>query len=143
VEPDLAALNKLKSRNAFSFFELLALLKPNLSWTWQVEKFKRVLEIEHRTKTEIVTDKLRSYGVVHRKLIPETIHDASQYANNRTELLLEPARVREHSMRKFKPVHQAQRFLGAHVAVYNLLNLGRYLVWAEHDRHFRLRAFAS
>ena len=31
VEPDLAALNKLKSRNAFSFFELLALLKPNLS----------------------------------------------------------------------------------------------------------------
>lgn len=31
VEPDLAALNKLKSLNAFSFFELLALLKPNLS----------------------------------------------------------------------------------------------------------------
>lgn len=83
--------------------------------------------------------------MVHRKLIPETIDDASQYANNRTELLLElePARVREHSMRKFKPVHQAQRFLGAHVAVYNLLNLGRHLVWAEHDRHFRLRAFAS
>ena len=83
--------------------------------------------------------------MVHRKLIPETIDDASQYANNRTELLLElePARVREHSMRKFKPVHQAQRFLGAHVAVYNLLNFRRHLVWAEHDRHFRLRAFAS
>jgi len=33
-----------------------------------------------------VTDKLRSYGVAHRDLIPDTIHDTSQYANNRAEL---------------------------------------------------------
>ncbi len=30
-------------------------------------------------------------------------------------------------MRKFKSMHQAQRFLGAHAAVYNLFNLGRHL----------------
>ena len=29
---------------------------------------------------EIVMDKLRSYGVAHRELIPEAIHDASRYA---------------------------------------------------------------
>jgi putative transposase len=29
---------------------------------------------------------------------------------------------------------QAQRFLGAHVAVYNLFNLGRHLVSAENYR---------
>jgi transposase-like protein len=34
---------------------------------------------------KIVTDKLRSYAVAHRELIPEAIHDTSQYANNRVE----------------------------------------------------------
>jgi hypothetical protein len=43
-------------------------------------------------------------------------------------------------MRKFKSVKQAQRFLGAHAAVYNLFNLGRHLVSAENYRYFRLRA---
>ena len=46
-------------------------------------------------------------------------------------------------MRKFKLVEQAQRFLGAHAAVYNLFNLGRHLVSAKNYRYFRLRAFAS
>jgi putative transposase len=46
-------------------------------------------------------------------------------------------------MRKFKSVEQAQRFLNAHAAVYNLFNLGRHLVSAENYRYFRLRAFAS
>jgi putative transposase len=44
----------------------------------------------------------------------------------------EPTRVRERVMRKFKSVGQAQKFLGAHAAVYNLFNLGRHLVRAEH-----------
>jgi putative transposase len=46
-------------------------------------------------------------------------------------------------MRKFKSMHQAQRFLGAHAAVNNLFNLGRHLVSAESYRYFRLRAFAA
>jgi putative transposase len=45
-------------------------------------------------------------------------------------------------MRKFKSMEQAQRFLGAHTAVYNLFNLGRHLVSAENYRFFRQRAFA-
>jgi putative transposase len=49
----------------------------------------------------------------------------------------------ERRMHKFKSMHQAQRFLGAHAAVYNLFNLGRHLVSAENYRYFRLRAFAS
>jgi putative transposase len=44
---------------------------------------------------KIVTDKLRSYGVAHRELIPEAIHDKSQYANNRVEQSHEATRVRE------------------------------------------------
>jgi putative transposase len=105
--------------------------------------FTRLLRKHKGEPRKIVTDKLRSYGVAHRELIPETIHDTSQYANNRCELSHEPTRVRERGMRKFKSIHQAQRFLGAHAAVYNLFNLGRHLVSADNYRFFRQRAFAS
>ena len=104
---------------------------------------KRLLKNHKGEPRKIVTDKLRSYGVAHRELIPETIHDTSQYANNRAELSHEPTRVRERGMRRFKSMQQAQRFLGAHAAVYNLFNLGRHLVSAENYRFSRQRAFAS
>jgi putative transposase len=105
--------------------------------------FKRLLRKNKGEPRKIVTDKLRSYGVAHRELIPDSIHDTSQYANNRSELSHQPTRVRERGMRKFKSVVQAQRFLNTHAAVYNLFNLGRHLVSAENYRYFRLRAFAS
>ncbi len=81
--------------------------------------------------------------MAHRALIPDTIHDTNQYANNRAELSHEPTRVRERGMRKFKSKHYAQRFLGARAAIYNLFNLGRHLVSAENNRYFWLPAFAS
>jgi putative transposase len=105
--------------------------------------FKRLLRKHKGEPRKIVTDKLRSYGVAHRELIPKTIHDTTQYANNRAELSHEPTRVWERGMRKFKSIEQAQRFLSAHAAVYNLFNLGRHLVSAENYRTFRVRAFAA
>ncbi len=45
--------------------------------------FKRLLRVSGGEPRRIVTDKLRSYGVAHRELIPDTLHDTSQYANNR------------------------------------------------------------
>jgi putative transposase len=105
--------------------------------------FKRLLRQHKDEPRKIVTDKLGSYYVAHRELLPEAIHDTSQYANNATELSHQPRRMRERGMRKFKSVEQAQRFLGAHAVVYNLLNLGRHLVSAETYRYFRLRAFAT
>jgi putative transposase len=105
--------------------------------------FKKLLKKHHDEPRKIVTDKLRSYGVAHRELIPDTIHDTSQYANNRAELSHQPTRVRERGMRRFKSVAQAQRFLAVHSAVYNLFNLGRHLISARHYRLFRLRALAS
>ena len=105
--------------------------------------FKRLLRASGNEPRRIVTDKLRSYCVAHRELIPDTIHDTSQYANNRAELSHQPTRVRERGMRRFKSIHQAQRFLSTHAAVYNLFNLGRHLISAKHYRFFRQRAFAS
>ena len=98
--------------------------------------FKRLLQVSGDEPKRIVTDKLRSYGVAHRELIPDTIHDTSQYANNRAELSHQPTRVRERSMRRFKSASQAQRFLSNHAAVYNLFNLARHLISAEHYRYF-------
>ena len=105
--------------------------------------FKRLLKKHRDEPRKLVTDKLRSYGVAHRELIPDTIHDTSQYANNRAELSHQPTRVRERGMRRFKSVVQVQRFLSVHSAVYNLFNLGRHLISASHYRLSRLRAFAS
>jgi len=103
--------------------------------------FKRLLRSNGGEPRKIVTDKLRSYGVAHRELIPEAIHDTSQYANNRAEQSHEATRVRERGMRKFKSPAQVQRFLGVHAAVSNLFNLGRHLVTAEHYKNLRESAF--
>ena len=105
--------------------------------------FKRLLKVNGREPRKIVTDKLRSYGVAHRDLNPDTIRDTSQYANNRAELSHQPTRVRERGVRRFKTTQQAQRFLSIHAATYNLFNLGRHLISAKHYRLFRQRAFVS
>jgi putative transposase len=108
--------------------------------------FKRLLRSHGDEPRKIVTDKLRSYGVAHRELMPDVFHDTSQYVNNPAEQSHENTRVRERGMRwsdisEFKSVRQAQRFLGAHAAVSNLFNLGRHLVRAEHYRDLRMSAF--
>jgi putative transposase len=105
--------------------------------------FKRLLKAHRYEPRKIVTDKLRSYDVADRELIPEVIHDTSQYSNNRAELSHQPTRVRERVMRQFKSAKQCQRFLSVHAAIQNLFNLGRHLVSAKNYRDFRTRAFAS
>ncbi len=105
--------------------------------------FKRLIKIHGSEPRKIVTDKLRSYGVAHRELVPEVIHSTEQYENNRAEQSHEATRVRERGMRKFKSVKQAQEFLGTHAAVSNLFNLSRHLVRAEHFRNLRVGAFAE
>ena len=105
--------------------------------------FDRLLIVNGGEPRKIVTDKLGSYAVAHRTLIPDSIHDTSRYANHRAELSHQPTRVRERGMRRFKSMRQAQRFLDVHSAVQNLFNLGRHLISAKHYREFRERAFAS
>ena len=105
--------------------------------------FKRLLKTHSGEPRKIVTDKLKSYGVAHRELMSDAVHDTSQYSNNRAELSHQPTRVRERGMRRFKSVQQAQRFFSVHAAVHNLFNLGRHLVSAKNYRYFRSRAFSS
>lgn len=105
--------------------------------------FRRLLRSHGGEPRKIVTDKLRSYPVAQRCVIPEAIHVTDQYANNRAEQSHEATRERERGMRRFKSTRQAQRFLGAHAAVSNLFNLGRHLVGAQHYRDLRVSAFSE
>jgi putative transposase len=43
----------------------------------------------------LVTDKLASYGVAHRRLMPSVEHRRSKYLNNRAENSHQPTRQRE------------------------------------------------
>jgi putative transposase len=105
--------------------------------------FRRLIRNNGGEPKKIVTDKLRSYGVAHRELIPDTIHSTQQYENNRAEQSHEATRFRERGMRKFKSTRQPQQFLGAYAAVLNLFNLSRHLVRAEYYRNLRESAFAE
>jgi putative transposase len=105
--------------------------------------FKRLLHSHEGEPRKIVTDKLRSYSVAHRELVPDAIHDTSRYANNRVEQSHEMTRVRERGMRKFKTMDQAQRFVTVHATVINLFNLGRHLVSTNHYRNLRVGAFSE
>jgi putative transposase len=55
--------------------------------------FKRLLRSHGGEPRKIVTDKLRSYGVAQMELMPDVVHDNSQYANNRAEQSHESTRL--------------------------------------------------
>jgi putative transposase len=105
--------------------------------------FRHVLAHLGGKPRAIVTDKLGSYAVARREMLPGAAHDARRYANNRAEPSHQPTRVRERGMRRLKSIFQAQRFVRVHAAVSNLFNLGRHLVAAGHYRALRQAAFAS
>ena len=107
------------------------------------EAIRRLLRSHGGEPRKMVTDKLRSYGIAHRELMPGVIHSMEQYENYRAEQSHEATRVRERGMRKFKSVGQAQRFVSTHAAVHHLFNLGRHLVKAQHYRDLRISAFTE
>ncbi|MGH3721498.1 MAG: IS6 family transposase [Pseudonocardiaceae bacterium] len=61
----------------------------------------------------LVTDKLASYGVAHRRLMRGVEHRRSKYLNNRAENSHQPTRQRARAMKKFASPGGAQRFLAA------------------------------
>src|SRR5947209_5129573 len=61
----------------------------------------------------LITDKLASYGVAHREMLPGVEHRRSKYLNNRAENSHQPTRQKERAMQKFRSPGGAQRFLSA------------------------------
>lgn len=105
--------------------------------------FRIILKNQGEAPRKLISDKLGSYRVAVRDLLPESNHDTSRYANNLAELSHQPTRQRERQMRRFKSQRQAQRFLSLHGQVGNLFRYGRHLLRAANHRMFRERAFVT
>jgi putative transposase len=103
--------------------------------------FKRLLKALHYVPRVLITDKLKSYGVAQRELLPDVEHRQSRYLNNRAENSHRPTRRRERQMQRFKSPRQAQRFLLAHAFIYGHFRPRRHLVAARGYRITRSLAF--
>ena len=103
--------------------------------------FKRLLKGLQYVPRVLVTDKLRSYGLVKRELLPDVEHRQSRYLNNRAENSHRPTRRRERPMQRFKSARQAQRFLSAHAFIYGHFHPRRHRTTARTYRSARATAF--
>ena len=103
--------------------------------------FRKLLQSQRQEPSRLVTDKLGSYRVAHRVVMPLVPHDTRQYANNRAEVSHQPTRQRERQMRGSTSPAHAQRFLHVHGVIQNLFRVGRHLLRAVHHRMLRARSF--
>ncbi|HZE15151.1 MAG TPA: IS6 family transposase [Mycobacterium sp.] len=90
----------------------------------------------------IVTDKLASYQVAHRKLVASVTHRRSNYLNNRAENSHQPTRIRERVMKRFASPGQAQRFLFAFSHIRQHFRPCRHLISAPQWRTEMTASFA-
>jgi len=102
--------------------------------------FKKLMKGRGRSASEIVTDKLPSYGAARKSVMPTSMHCCDRYANNRAEVSHEHTRTQERQMRGFKSPGQAQRFLAVYSQVHNLFRVGRHLLRAANYRLLRNRS---
>jgi putative transposase len=89
----------------------------------------------------IVTDKLRSYRVAQRQMLPGVEHRQSRYLNNRAENSHRPTRRRERQMQRFKSSRHAQDFLSAYAFIYGHFRPRRHQLAASDYRKIRSQAF--
>ena len=75
--------------------------------------FRKLLKGCQYVPRVLITDRLASYGVAKREVLPSVEHRQSRYLNNRAENSHQPTRKRERVMQRFKSAEHAQRFLSA------------------------------
>jgi putative transposase len=103
--------------------------------------FRRLLDGLQYVPRVIVTDKLGSYGVAQRHLLPHVEHRQSRYLNNRAENSHRPTRRRIRQMQRFKSTEQAQDFLSAHAFIHGHFHPRRHQMTAAAYREVRSQAF--
>jgi putative transposase len=89
--------------------------------------FRKLLKGLRYVPRLIVTDKLASYQVAHRELLPSVTHRRSKYLN-RAENSHQPTRVRKRVMKRLASPRQAQRFLFAFGSIRQRFRPRRHLI---------------
>jgi putative transposase len=105
--------------------------------------FRKLLRGLRCVPRVLVTDKLASYGVAHRRLIPSVEHRRSKYLNNRTENSHQSTRARERAMRRFRSAGGAQRFLSAFSGISPHFRPRRHRLTATQYRHEMTTRFTT
>ena len=105
--------------------------------------FRKLLRGLRSVPRVLVTDKLASYGVAHRRLIPSVEHRRSKYLNNGAENSHQPTRQRERAMKRFRSAGGAQRFLSAFSGISPHFRTRRHLLHAQEYRREMANRFST
>ncbi|MGH3751559.1 MAG: IS6 family transposase [Pseudonocardiaceae bacterium] len=105
--------------------------------------FRKLLKGLTSVPRVLITDKLASYGVAHRRLMRGVEHRRSKYLNNRAENSHQPTRQRERAMKKFASPGGAQRFLSAFSGISPHFRPRRHRLTAAQYRHEMTSRFAT
>ena len=103
----------------------------------------KLMKKQCRVPRVLVTDKLKSYGVAHRELMPSVEHRAHKGLNNRAENSHQPTRQRERAMKYFRSPGAAQRFLSAFSGISPHFRPRRHLLTAAQYRFEMTLRFVS
>ena len=104
--------------------------------------FRKLLKGLRYVPRMLVTDKLASYQVAHRELLPSVTHRRSKYLTQPGQELHQPTRIRARVMKRFASPGQAQRFLSAFSHIRQHFRRRRHLMSAPQWRTEMTHRFA-
>jgi len=104
---------------------------------------RKLLKKQGHAPRVMITDKLGSYAVAGREIMPQVEHRRHKGLNNRAENSHQPMRRRERMMKRFKSSGQLQRFVSIHDPFANLFHFPRHALSSADHRELRSAAMET
>lgn len=105
--------------------------------------FRKILGVEGALPRRVITDRLGSYGVAMKRLMPGVEHIKDKGANNRAENSHQRTRQRERRRNRFRSAGSAQRFLSSFSTINNHFRNYRHTLSASNQRLVLTKRFAE
>ena len=104
---------------------------------------RKLLKEQGHAPRVLITDKLGSYAVARREIMPTVEHRRHKGLNNRAENSHQPTRRRENIMKRFKSARHLQRFVSIHDQIANLFPFSRDALSSADYRDLRSAAMET